>query len=151
MRTKVLFLCTGNSARSQMAEAFLRHHAADAFEAYSAGLDPKGIHPLTVQVMHEIGLDLGDQYSKSVADYVGHIHFGYVITLCADAEERCPIFPGISQRLHWPSDDPAAFSGTEGARLDKFRQVRDQIDGRIRAWLEDQGLGIPPRRRTAEA
>jgi len=151
MAKRVLFLCTGNSARSQMAEAFLRHYAADEFEAYSAGLEPKGIHPLTVQVMQEVGLDLSDQYPKSVSDYLGHIHFGYVITVCANAEERCPIFPGISQRLHWPLDDPAAFSGTDDARLHKFREVRDQIDDQIRAWLEGQGVRVEPGPSRAEA
>lgn len=133
-----------------MAEAFLRHYAAGAFEAYSAGLEPKGIHPLTVQVMQEIGLDLSGQYSKSVADYLGRIHFGYVVTVCANAEERCPIFPGISQRMHWPLDDPAAFSGTDEARLDTFRKVRDQIDHQIRAWLEGQGVPVPSRQPTAD-
>jgi len=145
MRTKVLFLCTGNSARSQMAEALLRYYAGDEFEVYSAGLEPKSIHPLTVQVMQEIGLDLSGQHSKSVAEYLGKIHFGHVVTLCSDADERCPIFPGVSQRLHWPFEDPAAFEGTEGARLDKFRQVRGQIDKKIRAWLEAEGLVLPPR------
>ncbi len=145
MAPRVLFLCTGNSARSQMAEGFLRHYAADKFEAFSAGLEPKGIHPLTVQVMREIGLDLTGQYSKSVADYVGRMHFGYVVTLCSDAEERCPNFPGLSERLHWPFEDPADSAGSEEASLAKFRQVRDQIDHQIRAWLETQGLAVPPR------
>jgi arsenate reductase len=151
MKTKVLFVCTGNSARSQMAEAFLRHYAADAFEAYSAGIEPKGINPLTVQVMQELGLDLSGQCSKSLTEYLGKILFGYVVTLCADAEERCPIFPGLSQRMHWPFDDPAAFSGTDEARLDNFRQVRDQIDDQIRAWLEGQGVQVGPRLHRAEA
>lgn len=134
--TRVLFLCTGNSARSQMAEAFLRFYAADQFEVYSAGLEPKDIHPLAVRVMQEIGLDLKDHYSKSVAEYLGKVHFGCVVTVCANAEERCPIFPGVSQRLHWSFEDPAAFSGSDEARLSKFRQVRDQIGDRVRTWLE---------------
>jgi len=155
MTKRVLFLCTGNSARSQMAEAFLRHYAADEFEAHSAGLEPKGIHPLTVQVMREIGLDLSGQYSKSVTEYLGKMHFGYLVTLCSDAEERCPsVFPSVGQRIHWAFEDPAAFAGSAEARLDKFRQVRDQIDSQIRAWLEAQGLRYhrgSPRRWLEEA
>ena len=151
MTARVLFVCTGNSARSQMAEAFVRHYAEDAFEAHSAGLEPKGIHPLTVRAMQEIGLDLSGQSSKSVLDYLGKVHFGYIVTLCADAEERCPIFPGLGQRMHWAFDDPAAFEGTHEARLDKFRQVRNQIDGQIRAWLEGQGVPIGPKPGAAQA
>jgi len=137
MKTRVLFLCTGNSARSQMAEAFLRHYAGDRFEAYSAGLEPKGIHPLTVRVMEEIGVPLTGQYSKDVSEYIGKLHFGYLITVCANAEERCPTaFPGVGQRLHWAFDDPAAVEGTDEVKLAKFREIRDQIDRRIREWLE---------------
>ncbi len=137
MKTRVLFLCTGNSARSQMAEAFLRHYAGDRFEAYSAGLEPKGIHPLTVRVMEEIGVPLTGQYSKDVREYIGKLHFGYLITVCANAEERCPTaFPGVSQRLHWALDDPAAVKGSVEDQLAKFREIRDQIDRRIREWLE---------------
>ena len=146
MAKRVLFLYTGNSARSQMAKAFLRYYAADEFEAYSAGPEPKGIHPLAVQVMQEIGLDLSDQYSESVTEVLGKMHFDYLVTICSDAYERCPsVFPGVGQRLHWAFEDPAAFAGSGGARLDKFRQVRDRIDKKIRAWLEAQGLVVPPR------
>ncbi len=142
-KTKVLFLCTGNSARSQMAEALLRHYAGDRFEAYSAGLEPQGIHPLTTRVMAEIGLPLTGQYAKDVREYLGRVHFGYLITVCADAEARCPsVFPGLGQRLHWAFEDPAAFVGSEEARLQKFRQVRDQIDRRIRDWLAEQGIAV---------
>jgi len=138
-KTKVLFLCTGNSARSQMAEALLRHHAGDQFEAYSAGLEPKGIHPYAEQVMQEIGVLLTGQYSKDVREYLGKTHFGYVITVCSNAEEKCPTFPGLSQRFHWAFDDPAAAGGTDEEKLRKFCEVRDQIDERIRAWLAEQG------------
>jgi len=142
-KTKVLFLCTGNSARSQMAEALLRHYAGDHFEAYSAGLEPQGIHPLTTRVMAEIGLPLTGQYAKDIREYLGRVHFGYLITVCADAEARCPsVFPGLGQRLHWAFEDPAAFVGSEEARLQKFRQVRDQIDQRIRDWLAEQGIEV---------
>jgi arsenate reductase (thioredoxin) len=139
-KTKVLFLCTGNSARSPMAEALLRHHAGDQFEVYSAGLEPKDIHPNTEKVMQEIGIPLTGHYSKNVREYMGKLHFGYLITVCANAEEKCPTtFPGVGRRLHWAFDDPAAFEGTDEENLRKFREVRDQIDERIRAWLADQG------------
>jgi arsenate reductase len=138
MKTRVLFLCTGNSARSQIAEALLRHYAGDRFEAYSAGLEPKGMNPFTVHVMDEIGVSLAGQSSKDVRKYMGKVHFGYLVTVCANAEERCPTtFPGVSQRLHWTFDDPAAVEGTEEEKLAKFRQVRDQIDQRIREWLKE--------------
>lgn len=137
---KVLFLCTGNSARSQMAEALLRHYAGDHFEVYSAGLEPKGLNPYTVQVMNEVGLDLSQHTSKDVFQYLGRVNFGYIITVCSNAEARCPIFPGISYRLYWPFDDPAAVEGTADEKLAKFREVRDQIDQRIRAWLIEQRL-----------
>ncbi len=179
-QSSVLFLCTGNSARSQMAEAFLRQYGGDRFEAYSAGLEPKEIHPYTRQVMKEIGIDLTGQRSKHLSEYMGKVHFGYVITVCAHADESCPaVFPGMGQRLHWAFDDPAAFEGTDAqiwtssagcatdercwrysrygpaaallrraisvrrhpcSDLDKFRRVRDEIDGRIQAWLQEQGV-----------
>ncbi|OPY19142.1 MAG: Arsenate-mycothiol transferase ArsC2 [Syntrophus sp. PtaB.Bin075] len=138
-KIKVLFLCTGNSARSQMAEALLRHLAGNTFEVFSAGLDPKGINPLTTRVMEEIGIPLEGHYAKHVNEYMGKIHFGYLITVCSDAEQRCPsTFPGISHRLHWAFDDPAAFVGTAEENIKKFREIRDQIDLRIRFWLEER-------------
>ena len=140
-KTKVLFLCTSNSARSQMAEAFLRKYAGEQFEAFSAGLEPGNIHPYTRQTMNEIGLDLTGQSSKSVTEYLGKFHFGYLITVCARAEKNCPtVFPGISQRLHWNFEDPAAFVGSESEKLATFRIVRDQIGARIQAWLVEQGV-----------
>jgi arsenate reductase len=136
MKTRVLFLCTSNSARSQMAEALLRHYAGDRFDVYSAGLEPKGMNPFTVRVMEEVGIPLTGQTSKDVREYMGKLHFGYLITVCANAEERCPTtFPGVSQRMHWAFDDPAAIEGSDEERLAKFREVRDQIDRRIREWL----------------
>jgi arsenate reductase len=134
-KTRVLFLCTGNSARSQMAEAFLRQLAGDRFEVFSAGLEPKGIHPYTRQVLAEAGLDISGQTSKDVAQFLGRVHFGYLITVCSNAEARCPIFPGVSVRLHWPFDDPAAAEGSEAERLACFRRVRDEIKAVIVAWL----------------
>lgn len=142
-RTKVLFLCTGNSARSQMAEAFLRAYAGDRFEAYSAGIEPRGIHPLTKRVMEEVGLDLAGQYSKPLSDYMGRVHFGYLITVCAAADQDCPrTFPGMGQREHWDLEDPVAFQGTEAEKLQKFREVRDEIDRRIRQWLAERGVRV---------
>ncbi len=135
-KAKVLFLCTGNSARSQMAEAFLRKYGGDQFEAYSAGTEPKGIHPYTDRVMEEAGISLSGQHSKHVKEYMGKIHFGYLITLCDEAEESCPTtFPGIGQRLYWSFEDPSAFKGSEDEKLAKFREVRDQIEQRIKTWL----------------
>ena len=134
---RVLFICTGNSARSQMAEAFLRRHGGDRFEVFSAGLEPKGINPFTRQVMAEQGYDLAGQRSKDVFEFLGKVHFGHIITVCSNAEARCPIFPGIAYRLHWPFDDPAAVEGGDDAKLDAFRRVRDQIEARILAWLAE--------------
>ncbi len=137
-KIRVLFLCTGNSARSQMAEAFLRKYGGDRFEVYSAGLDPaKGIHPLTIKVMEERGFDMQGHYAKDIAQYLGKVHFGYLITVCDRAEQNCPIFPGMGQRLHWSFEDPVAFQGTEEEKLAKFREVRDQIEARVRAWLQE--------------
>ncbi|MGB8214029.1 MAG: arsenate reductase ArsC [Anaerolineales bacterium] len=136
-KNRVLFLCTGNSARSQMAEAFLRKHASDRFEAFSAGLEPKEINPLTIQVMQEAGIDISGQRSKGIGEYLGKVLFQYLITVCDDAEKNCPtIWPGVNQRLHWSFEDPARFQGTPEQKLAKFRQVRDQIEQRITAWLE---------------
>lgn len=135
IKTKVLFLCTGNSARSQMAEALLRKLAGDRFEVHSAGLEPNVINPYTIKVLQEIGIDTSAHYAKPLTTYLGKVHFGYMITVCSKAEERCPIFPGMGVRLHWPFEDPAAFQGTEEETLQKFRQVRDQIEAQIRSWL----------------
>jgi len=136
-KIKVLFLCTGNSARSQMAEAFLRTLAGDKYEAYSAGLEPEEIHPLTRAVMEEIGIDISSQYSKALKDYMGKMHFGYLITVCSEADKRCPsVFPGMGQRLHWDLEDPAKFIGSEEEKLQKFREIRDQIKLNIQSWIE---------------
>ncbi len=137
-KTKVIFLCTGNSARSQMAEALLRQHAGDDFEVYSAGTEPKGMNPYTVQVMEELGVDMSSHHSKSVREFLGHMNFGYVITVCDDAEENCPaVFLSQGQHLHWSFEDPAKATGSDEDIRAKFRDVRGQIDGRIRAWLAE--------------
>jgi len=141
VKTKVLFLCSGNSARSQMAEAYLRHFAADYFEPYSAGLEPSEINPFTYKVMEEEGISLAGQYAKHVSLYMGKQHFGYLITVCSKADKNCPAtFPGISQRMHWDFEDPAAFQGSDEEKLRKFRQVRDQIRERILSWIREQGI-----------
>lgn len=137
-KPKVLFLCTENRARSQMAEAFLRKHAGDQFEVYSAGLEPTPIHPYVYQVMEEVGLDLKDQYSKGVDGFLTKMYFGILITVCADAEKKCPTFPGLGERYYWPIEDPVVFEGTVEEKLQKFREVRDEIEERILAWLESR-------------
>ena len=134
-QTRVLFLCTGNSARSQMAQAFLRKYGGERFEAHSAGLEPSTLNPLTVQVMEEAGMDLSEHYAKPLTTYLGKLHFGYLITVCSRAEEKCPIFPGMGQRLHWPFDDPAAAEGTLEQKLAVFRRVRDEIEQKVQAWV----------------
>ena len=140
MKQKVLFLCTGNSARSQMGEAFLRQYRGEVFDVYSAGLEPKGINPFTVQVMEEIGIDISSQYSKSVKEFLGKDLIQTVITVCDDAEKNCPvIWPGVHERIHWSFEDPAAFEGTDQEKLNKFREIRDQIDRKIQAWLLEKG------------
>jgi arsenate reductase len=145
VKTNVLFLCTGNSARSQMAEAFLRAYAGDRFNAYSAGLTARGIHPLTIEVMREVGLDIGAQRSKDLNEYMGQMHFGFLITVCARAEEQCPrTFPGLGQRLHWDIPDPAAFEGPPEEMRSRFRQARDLVDRHIRGWLAEQGVEVNP-------
>lgn len=139
-KSRVLFLCSGNSARSQMAEALLRRRAGDTFEVYSAGLEPSGLNPYTVRVLKEIGINTDDLYSKALSTFFGKYHFGYLITVCSKAEEKCPIFPGMGMRLHWPFDDPAAFHGSDEETLGYFRKIRDQIDAKILEWLKTQGI-----------
>jgi len=129
-KTKVLFLCTGNSARSQMAEGYLRHVADDRFEAMSAGIEPKGLNPLAVEAMREIGIDISRQKSKDVVSLLDQ-HVPYVVTVCDNAKERCPIFSGTGKFLHWSFADPAAATGTQEERLAVFRRIRDEIVERI--------------------
>lgn len=149
-KPKVLFLCTGNSARSQMAEGYLRQVAGDKFEAHSAGIEPKGLNPLAVDAMAEIGIDISQQKSKDVSVFLGE-NFPYVVTVCQNAREKCPIFPHTFKFLHWGFDDPAAAHGTREERLAVFRRVRDEIIKRIDEELlagtaqPDQGTGTDPR------
>jgi len=139
-KPKVLFLCTGNSARSQMAEGLLRAMAGDHFEVFSAGTEPKGsILPEVEKAMREVGIDISSQRSKSVMEYMGKVNFGYVITVCADAEENCPaVFLNMGTHEHWPFDDPAKFD--EEQRLTSTRRVRDQIEQSLRLWLTQQAI-----------
>jgi arsenate reductase len=141
-KPKVLFLCTGNSARSQMAEAFLRAYAGEHFDVHSAGLEPLGfILPDVLLVMQERGLEMQGQHSKSVNEYLGRVHFSYVITVCGNAEENCPtIFLNMGQHEFWPFDDPAKFKGSDSQRLGFVRTLRDQIEQRILQWLEQQNI-----------
>ena len=134
VRYRVLFLCTHNSARSQMAEGLLRHLAGDRFEAYSAGTEATHVRPLAVRAMTEIGVDISVQESKTLERYLGE-PFEYVITVCDAANETCPVFPGAKNRLHWSFEDPAQASGTEEDRLEVFRKVRDEIRARIEKEL----------------
>lgn len=139
-KRKILCMCTGNSARSQMAEAFLKKYASEHFDVYSAGLDPSVINPFTVKVMEELGYDMSKHYAKSVKEFLGKEHFTYVITVCSRAEDRCPTsFLGELHRLHWPFDDPAAFEGDDKAKTEFFREIRDAIEAKVKSWLSEVG------------
>jgi arsenate reductase (thioredoxin) len=135
-KRNVLFLCMRNSSRSQMAEAFLRKYAGDRFDVYSAGLESTDIHPMTRQVMREVGLDLEGQSAKGVQTYMGKLLVNHLIVVCETANSQCPrAWPGVHERLFWPFEDPDMAQGNEQERLEKFRQVRDQIEQRIKLWL----------------
>jgi arsenate reductase len=133
-RKRLLFLCTGNSARSQMAEGLLRHEAGDRFEVFSAGTRPSLVRPEAIAVMNEIGIDISGHRSKSIDEFTGQ-ELDTVVTVCDHANESCPVFPGKTQRLHWPFEDPAAVEGTEDERKAAFRKIRDRIHGRIMVFL----------------
>lgn len=136
MFQRVLILCTGNSARSQIAEGWLRHLAGDRFAVFSAGTKPSVVNPLAIQVMREVGIDISDHRSKSVTEFLDQ-SFDYVITVCDQAAEACPVFPGRATRLHWSFPDPAAVPGDAATQLTAFRAVRDAIGDRFRAWLAE--------------
>lgn len=136
-KTRVLFLCTHNSARSQMAEGFLRAMAGDRFEAQSAGTEKTSVNPLAIRVMAERGIDLGGHTSK-VYDGLMQERWDYLVTVCDDANERCPFVPGSVKRLHWSFEDPSRARGTEQERLRVFRRVRDQIAQRLAEWLQNR-------------
>lgn len=131
---RVLVVCTGNSARSLMAEALFRTHGGGDFEVASAGTDPKGVNPLTERVLDEAGIDHAWARSKSVEEFLGQ-RFDYVITVCDQARESCPVFPGAAETLHWGYDDPAAVEGTEEERSAAFRSTLTMMATRIRAFI----------------
>ena len=138
MKLRVLFLCTHNSARSQMAEGFLRHLAGDRVEVASAGTEARGVHPLAVRAMSEAGVDISCQRSKTLDRFLADC-WDYVVTVCDSANEACPVFPGAATRVHWSFDDPSGAPGTNDERLAAFRRVRDEINTRVTAWLR----GLP--------
>lgn len=141
MKPAVLFLCTGNSARSQMGEGLLRHEAGDYFDVHSAGTTPKSVNPFAVQVMNEIGIDISQQRSKSVTEYLGKIQLSYLIIVCRDADQDCPsTWPGMMKRLFWPFEDPALAKGTDANKAQFFRIIRDDIHEKIKHWLHELGI-----------
>ena len=137
-KTKVLFLCTHNSARSQMAEGLLRHLAGDRFEVYSAGTQATSVRPEAISVMAELGVDISGQESETLERYL-HEPFDHVVTVCDDANEACPFFPGAKNRLHWSFRDPSLATGSDEERLGEFRAVRDEILDRIEKELVPVG------------
>jgi arsenate reductase len=137
-KTRILFLCTHNSARSQMAEGLLRDLAGDRFEVFSAGTEATHVRPLAIRTMEEIGVDISRQESKTLDRYLDQ-PFDYVITVCDDANEACPYFPGAMSRLHWSFEDPSKAEGSEEERLEVFRSVRERIKDRMQAELLNGG------------
>jgi arsenate reductase len=144
---RVLVVCTGNSARSIMAEALIRRHGSGDFEVHSAGTEPRGVNPLTVKVLQEAGIDPSFAHSKSVNEYLGQT-FDWVITVCDEARQVCPVFPGVHEALHWGYQDPAEAEGTEEERLTVFRRVFTSMAERIGQFLilarrEREGVAAP--------
>ncbi|HYK95965.1 MAG TPA: arsenate reductase ArsC [Candidatus Dormibacteraeota bacterium] len=133
-KISVIFVCTGNSARSQMAEALLRHDAGDRFDVVSAGVSPRGVHPLTIAALDAVGIDISGAKSKPVGQFLGR-RFDYVITLCDRARATCPVFPGGSDTLHWGLDDPAEATGTDAERRAAFDRTLREISGRLHAFI----------------
>lgn len=133
-KKKLLFVCTGNSARSQMAERLLHHMAGDRFEVSSAGTRPTDVKPEAIKVMDEIGIDISGHYPKFVDKFIGQ-NFDYVVTVCDSAKEGCPVFPGKTERLHWSFEDPASVRGSDDERLAAFRKIRDEIRARVGGFL----------------
>jgi len=133
-KPRVLILCTGNAARSQMAEGLLRALSHGGLDVVSAGIQPTRVHPLAIRAMQERGIEIGHNRSKSVSEFAGE-SFDYVITVCDAAAEACPTFPGPAQRIHWSVPDPAAATGSEDERLVIFRRVRDALEAHLRGWM----------------
>ena len=136
MPRRVLILCTGNSARSQMAEGLLRHLAGDRFDVFSAGSQPSVVHPYAIEAMRQRGIDISGQRSKHLSEYLDQ-SFDFVITVCDQAAETCPVFPGRAQRIHWSFPDPAATQGSKAEILAAFTRVRDALETRLAAWLHE--------------
>jgi len=132
-KKRVLILCTGNSCRSQMAEGFLRHMAGDRFEVFSAGVKPIQVNPLAIKAMAEAGVDISKHRSKSAMEFIGQ-QFDYIITVCDNAKQTCPVFPGKHEKIHWDLEDPAEARGSEEERLVVFRKIRDEIRKKIEEW-----------------
>ena len=139
MKKNVLFVCIHNSARSQMAEAFLNEICGEVFEAHSAGLEPGKLNPIVVEAMQEVGVDISGKPTKAVFDMIkSGKSFAYVITVCDEASaERCPIFPGVTTRLHWGFPDPSSISGTHEQKLARTREIRDTIKQKIETWCAE--------------
>ena len=137
----VLVLCTGNSARSQMAEGLLRAKAGDRFEVRSAGTEPAArVNPLAIEVMREVGIDIGSARPKDLGEFLGRAPVRHLVIVCHDADGRCPsVWPGVLSRVHWPIEDPAAFQGDAAAAMRKFREVRDELSRRLDGWLAERG------------
>ena len=133
-RKKVLIICTGNAARSQMAEGLLRHDAGDRFEVFSAGIYPSYVRPLAIEAMREVGIDISAHRSKSVEEFVDQ-DMDYVITVCDHANEVCPVFPARTKRIHWSIADPAAIDGDDETRLQAFRAARDELRARLDEFI----------------
>jgi arsenate reductase len=134
-KKRVLILCTGNSARSQMAEGILRSIAGDTFDVASAGIAPSRVRAEAIEAMSDIGVDISTHRSKSVDEFLKE-RFDYVITVCDNAKESCPVFPGNAERIHWSFDDPAAYEGPDAEKLSEFIRVRDQIREKLRSFVE---------------
>ena len=137
-KKRVLIICTGNVARSQMGEGLLRHFGGDRFEVFSGGLSPSYVRPNAIAVMKELGIDISHHRSKSVNEFVDDEPFDYVITVCDHASEHCPVFPGPAKRIHWSIDDPVAPGGEE-AQLAAFRAARDDLKSRIQEFVANEG------------
>ena len=136
-KKRILVLCTGNSARSQMGEGLFRAEARDRVEVFSAGTKPGFVRPEAIAVMKEIGIDISGHRSKPVDEFLGQ-PFDYVVTVCDNARDDCPVFPGGAERIHWSLEDPAAVAGSEAERLSAFRRIRDRIHARVKAFLRDR-------------
>ncbi len=134
-RQRVIFVCTHNSARSQMAEGMLRAWGGDRFEAFSAGTEATRVRPEAVEVMNELGIDISDQASETLEPYVGQ-PFDWLVTVCDQAKEACPTLPGVARQAHWSVADPSTSGGDEETRLEGFRAARDDLAGRVRSFLE---------------